>query len=279
MKRGGLAVLVILMILALCAPALAEKEYYGTMMVDHCNEWVSLRDGPGTGCNRLAKVPLYAIVTDAEWDPFCGDFIYCNYDGQFGYILAEYLEPWADPEPEEGLDFDVTLNGLRVMAERTMTDGGESMRITCEDEQGATRWSYETMTEYVTELDPIAVFLGGAAQDPMVMVYNSEYGLTALDFFSGEERWKLDESLGASITWAVDGEGNAYIGGYYGPDPVCVDVYGHVKWRSDSEGCYWLYAMEIVDGRLYCWYDMLDGESNGRVIFSLDGELLEKTME
>ena len=112
MKRtkgfAGLAIAIAL-VLGIVAPALAERVWYGTMMVDNCEEWVSLRDGPGTGCGRLAKVPLYAIVTDAEWDSIWGDFIYCNYDGQYGYILSQYLEPWADPEPEGETRFDSPL--------------------------------------------------------------------------------------------------------------------------------------------------------------------------
>ncbi|MDO4867803.1 MAG: hypothetical protein Q4C10_14830 [Clostridia bacterium] len=105
---AGLA-LVAVLALGIAAPALAERVRYGTMMVDNCEEWVSLRDGPGTGCGRLAKVPLYAIVTDAEWDSIWGDFIYCNYDGQYGYILSRYLIPWADPEPEGEARFDSPL--------------------------------------------------------------------------------------------------------------------------------------------------------------------------
>ena len=101
LKRLTGMMLVIALALVAAAPAFAEHIWYGTMMVDHCEEWVSLRDGPGTGCGRLAKVPLYAIVTDAEWDSIWDDFIYCNYDGQYGYILSKYLVPWADPEPED----------------------------------------------------------------------------------------------------------------------------------------------------------------------------------
>ena len=107
--------LVIALALAIAAPAFAEHVWYGNMMVDHCEEWVSLRDGPGTGCGRLAKVPLYAIVTDAEWDSIWGDFIYCSYDGQYGYILAQSLEPWADPEPEGG---EQSESGLPLRVDR-----------------------------------------------------------------------------------------------------------------------------------------------------------------
>ena len=108
MRRRMLCALLIVMVLV-AATAVAETTRYGTMMVDNCEEWVSLRDGPGTGCGRLAKVPLYAIVTDCEKSEWTGDFIYCNYDGQWGYILAQYLTPWADPEPELNARFDSGL--------------------------------------------------------------------------------------------------------------------------------------------------------------------------
>ncbi len=94
------ALILIALIAAFAVPALAGSVDYGTMMVDNCEEWVSLRDGPDTSCARLAKVPLFAIVTDAVWTPDCGDFIRCCYNGRFGYILSKYLVPWADPEPD-----------------------------------------------------------------------------------------------------------------------------------------------------------------------------------
>ena len=276
MKRKLAAIVLLVMLMT---AALAETTYYGTMMVDNCDEWVSLRDGPGTGCGRLAKVPLYAIVTDCEKSEWTGDFIYCNYDGQWGYILAKYLTPWADPEPEEGYALDVTVYGHRVMAKKTPSGDGEYMRLVCEDPQGQQLWSYETSTAHMTELESIAAFIGGAADDPAVMVYNTEKGLAALDVRTGKERWVLrDADLGAGISWATDGAGNTYIGGYYGPDPVCVDARGQVKWRSDSQGCYWLYNIECAGNELVCTYDVMDGDHDkgGRVIFGMDGTLLRK---
>ena len=277
--KGKRIILIFIVSFMLAVSALADTVHYGTMMVDNCEEWVSLRDGPGKGCGRLAKVPLYSIVTDCEKSEWTGDFMYCNYDGQWGYILAQYLVPWADPEPEGGFVLDVTMNGYRVTAQHAYADGGENLLVTCEDPQGNQKWSHATTTEDTTELDLITAFIGGAAQDPMVMVYNAETGLTALDYVTGEIRWSLaDADLGASISHETDGEGNTYIGGYYGPDPVCIDVYGNVKWRADSEGCYWLYSMELVDEELVCAYDVMDGDhdAQGRVIFSLDGKMMRK---
>ena len=146
MKRKLAAIVLLVMLMT---AALAETTYYGTMMVDNCDEWVSLRDGPGTGCGRLAKVPLYAIVTDCEKSEWTGDFIYCNYDGQWGYILAKYLTPWADPEPEEGYALDVTMYGYRVMAKKTPSGDGEYMRLVCEDPQGQ---QWVVLTEHLLQV-------------------------------------------------------------------------------------------------------------------------------
>ncbi|MBQ8137000.1 MAG: SH3 domain-containing protein [Clostridia bacterium] len=90
----------ILLVLALiCQTAFAEMTYYGTMTVVNCQEWVSLRASPDTSAKRLKRVPLDSIVTDAEWSDDCGDFLYCCYDGVYGYILSKYLEPWEEEEP------------------------------------------------------------------------------------------------------------------------------------------------------------------------------------
>ena len=89
MKRLIAALLVCCCLLA--SVALAETEYIGRMEVVNCNEWVSLRAAPRTSAKRLVKVSLGAIVDncrqiDDEW-------IYAEYDGYSGYILAKYLEP------------------------------------------------------------------------------------------------------------------------------------------------------------------------------------------
>ncbi len=275
MTRKLLGVLLVAAMLLSCGAALAEKTFYGDMVVINCEEWVSLRDVPGTGGKRLAKVPLYAVVTDAEWEPICGDFIYCCYEGQYGYILSQYLMM----APDDGADIVMNeqMANLRIVAERSCIDGGEYLYIDCEDETGALRWQYETHTDDVTELTLTTAFLGGPAQDPMVLVYNAmDNLLTALEPFDGGVIWQKDIDLGASNTWATSGEGIAYIGGYYGPDPVAVDYNGNVLWRADSGDCAWLYEMELDGDRLICTYDLMDNGGSGRIIYDLDGNLLEK---
>ena len=72
-------------------PALADTEYIGNMEVVNCNEWVSLREQPDTTAKRLVKVSLGAIVSNCE--QLNEEWIYVEYDGYSGYILAQYLEP------------------------------------------------------------------------------------------------------------------------------------------------------------------------------------------
>lgn len=128
-------VLALALALAAAGGAWAEELWYGTMMVDNCEEWVSLREAPDTGARRLAKVPLFAIVTDAQWSPDCGDFIYCDYDGQMGYILAKYLVGWADPEPEtearyySPLGFSFAYSEAIMEVEEGMSEDGQSLMI------------------------------------------------------------------------------------------------------------------------------------------------------
>lgn len=132
MQRRILCAILAVLLLA-AVPAVAERTYYGAMMVDNCEEWVSLRDGPGTGCGRLAKVPLYAIVTDCEKSEWTGDFICCSYDGQRGYIMAKYLVPWADPEPEltarceSRLGFSFGYDNALLTVDADLSEDGQSL--------------------------------------------------------------------------------------------------------------------------------------------------------
>ena len=66
-----------------------DQYYLGRMQVYNCDEWVSLRAQPDTGSERLMKVPLGAIVSNCYWQD--DNFIYAEYEGRCGFILADYL--------------------------------------------------------------------------------------------------------------------------------------------------------------------------------------------
>lgn len=86
-----IALLLLLCMAFTYMPALADTEYIGNMEVVNCNEWVSLREQPDTTAKRLVKVSLGAIVSNCE--QLNEEWIYAEYDGYSGYILAQYLEP------------------------------------------------------------------------------------------------------------------------------------------------------------------------------------------
>lgn len=84
--------LFLLLCLAFAAmPAMAEDEYIDHMEVVNCKEWVSLRKSPSASAKRLAQVFLGTIVNNCR--QVNDDWIYVEYDGYSGYILAKYLQP------------------------------------------------------------------------------------------------------------------------------------------------------------------------------------------
>ncbi len=69
-----------------------HRERGPNMRIANCNEWVALREAPSKNAKRLAKVPLGAhVLAYPEANPG-SDFVYCVYQDQEGYILAQYLE-------------------------------------------------------------------------------------------------------------------------------------------------------------------------------------------
>ena len=269
MKR----MLLMLLVIALCIPAGALAE--STMRIVNCQDWVSLRSAPSTQAERVAQVPLGAYVT-GECD-YTSDFSYCSYNGVTGYILNEYLETPA---------LYAQVDGRTIIAERSYSDSGEIMEVVCLDAGGGECWERRFESPYATELDCTDAFVGGTAEDPMVLVHVSGVGLSALDLYTGQERWTLGEdvvSLGGSLSHAVGADGTMYIGGYYGPDPVAISADGEVLWQSSSvygEGdgypmeFWWLYALELGPDGLTATYDMSADERAGQVLYSLDGQML-----
>lgn len=280
MKRYGLLVALLLALLALFGTARADGReiHYGNMQVVNCNEWVSLREVPGSGGKRLAKVPLGAVVTEAEWVPLYDQYVYCRFGGQWGYVLSKYLRP----EEEGGFKvvLDESRDGLEIVAVRAYEDEKELLRVYCVNEKGQLYWEYRTARVPVTELDCTAAFIGGTAQEPRVMVYSTEEGLTALGFDTGKAFWTLtpqEVRLGASLSCALAEDGTMYIGGYYGPDPVAVSVDGEVLWQADCGGddIYWLYEIELRGEEIAAHYDAFPGSSaGGWVIYGANGETL-----
>lgn len=266
----------LLALLLLTAAALAED-----MMVVNCEEWVSLRQSPSTSAERLMKVPLYEIVEDCERAE--NGFTRCAYQGVIGYILDEYLEPVASDAP--GTVLDATLpDGTVIQATRQYGVDSETLRVTAYGGD-TVLWSIDTEVAGLNELTMTDAFIGGTATEPRVMLFNAMEGLYSLDAATGEILWLVEDdtvNLGAGIAYAVDADGAMYISGYHGPDPVCLDVNGEVRWRSDagSDDIYWPYEISIEPRGIVTRYEMMPGEREGWVVYDRDdGRVLEVEYE
>ncbi len=192
----------------------------------------------------------------------------------FALALALMLLACA-PALAYGSDLDTWIGGYHIMVSKAYDDC-EYLTVLCENSYGDIAWMYEDYTNSVTELDQLTAFVNDAAYTPMVICYNAEESsLTALDYSTGYEIWRVRIDLGAGISYAVDGYGNMYIGGYYGPDPVCIDQYGSAKWFSNSGGRYGLYAISVYSNEIHCWYEFIDDDGySGQIIFDGYGQMI-----
>ena len=273
-------------------------EYIGAMRVVWCKEWVSLREKPKKTANRLAEIPLGAIVYSCT---DIGDerFYQCEYDGQTGYVLKGYL--WPAPEFEPPLSSstarkmtpeEVTGNGEKVLEwndynmsviaahEWTEEDGKrwEVLRIGCFINEKPI-WGQEERAEECGQYDMLKAFIGGVTDDWQVMVYNGAYGLSMLDLLSGKERWcvrTIQCPLGDAAATAVDEEGNIYIAGTDGPDPVAISPEGEILWEADvnNPDIYAPYEITAENGMIFVKYR--SGLENGyhQVTFDSKGRMI-----
>lgn len=278
MKRFCRMLVLALLVTCLCT-CTAIAGYMAEMVVVNCDEWVSLRSAPDASSERILKVPLGATVTDCEI--VSSEFARCSYGGRSGYIMTKYLSGNAAPgvpvSRSELMTFgenvlDVSHSGYNAIACRDYADSGELLKVACFDQTGNPVWSYDTLTNYVTELCMTEAFPGGTYDQPMIMVYNAGIGLIALDFHTGEELWILssdDISLGGSISFAVDGLGNMYIGGFYGPDPVAIDMYGTILWQAaPGIDAYWMHEIILTEAGVTAIYDCLgEHEQGGEICY------------
>ena len=59
------------------------------VVVDHCDEWVSLRKKPSASSERIAKLDLYTRIDD--WTIYNSDFLFVRVDGKEGYVSLDYI--------------------------------------------------------------------------------------------------------------------------------------------------------------------------------------------
>lgn len=262
MKQYRLLFLLFILIgMIICQSAVAEdrtaKEkgpgYIGAMRVVKVNEWVSLREGPRKTEKRIMQVPLGAIVYNCTEDK--KHFVKCEYNGVEGYILKQYLEPAPEYEPADttattvmmSIDEitsqgDIVLNwrdyNVSVLASHEIVTekkkSTEVLRLGCfiDDEPN---WGHVETAEIKGKYDMLKAFIAGTAEDPQVILFDGEYGMSMIDMLTGRERWMLrkdDCPLGNAAVVAVSDSGIIYMAGTETPAPTAVSPEGKVLWQA-----------------------------------------------
>ena len=171
---------------------------------------------------------------------------------------------------------DTTAGDVRVVARQIYQTKNEYLMAVGLDASGNELWKQETTTDSITELMQTDAFMAGSQAAPLLLMYNACKGLTAINPADGSVAWTVEKAaldLGGSISHVVDGNGVAYIGGYYGPDPVAIDANGAVLWQASSgkEAATWLYRMELQPDGIACYYGSMASENSGCIVYGFDG--------
>ena len=274
--------------------------YIGAMQVIRCKEYVTLRAEPYKKARALAKVPLGAVVYNCSTIREKKSFLYAEYEGVSGYILAEYLEKAPQYEPAvtsavsgklteaeirsggeivlDWQDYNISVlasHEFRTEEKKTT----EILRIGCFID-GEPLWGHTETLEVFSNHTMLRVFIGGTEDDPMVMLYDGGYGLSLLDLLSGRERWLLTTAncnLGDGAVTAVGESGNIFVSGTDGPDLTAVSPDGRLLWTvaEDYPGFY--DPVEIILNKSSIQVRFRSGMENAYILATFDysGDLIE----
>ncbi len=236
----------------------------GPMTVVNCNEWVSLREKKSSSSARLAKVPLGAQVTNCV--QVSDDFIYCYYNGLWGYIQVDYLynaewngQAGGGEEPYDGETFATvpalpsyeefmnagsdelvheTYAGYLVVV-RCAYNSKEEMMAVCYNLNYKPLWELRDQSVYeLSDVAQMDAFVGGVTEDALLIWYVSGRGFFAYEFGPQlKMRWALPESDALNITNSiladVDYQGNIYAA--FDDKMLCISRDGQLLWKTSCD--------------------------------------------
>ena len=276
------------------------KGYIGAMRVVRCKEYVTLREEPDKTAHSLAHVPLGEIVYSCRNEK-SRRFITCEYQGETGYILRQYLDPAPEFEPPVSSAITVKMTMEEVLGEKgepilewddynisvvAVRDSEiidkvptEVMRIGCFLD-GNPLWGHVETLEKQGDKNLLKTFIGGTEDDPQVMVFDGGYGLTMLDLLSGKDKWTVNVGncpMGDAAAVAVDEDtGTIYLAGSDTP-PVAITQDGRVLWEAeiDNPNVYDPFDIQIKDSTIEIKYT--SGKQSGYKLVILDntGDLID----
>ena len=307
MKRLMLVLIIVVMATSplLCAfadriPEEKGPRYIGAMQVIRCKEYVTLRAEPYKKARALAKVPLGAIVYNCSTIREKKSFLYAEYEGVSGYILASYLEkaPQYEPAVTSAVSGKLTEEEIRSGGEIVLDwqdfnisvlashefrteekKKKEILRIGCFID-GEPLWGHTETLEVFNSRTMLRVFIGGTEDDPMVMLYDGGYGLSLLDLLSGRERWLLTTAscnLGDGAVTAVGESGNIFVSGTDGPDLAAVSPDGRLLWTVSEDYPGFYDPVEILLNKSSIQVRFRSGMENAYILATFDysGDLIE----
>lgn len=253
MRRFAAVLLLIVSLVMLDTSADAAAVITETMRVVKCESWVSLREKPAQNSTRLKQVPLGAVVYHCVKD--VKGFAFCQYEGTYGYILFEYLEPidsrqYEFKSTDDFLTIDELQNrgegildwkeyNIRILACREFESktGAESVYMGCYIDKKPV-WAFQKDITHSWSTPVIQIFMGGKKQDPYVLLFDRTSGLSALDLLSGEAVWKLefgDYPLRDISAYATGDDGTLYIAEKARHKLTAVSRKGRVLWSSSIQ--------------------------------------------
>lgn len=140
-----------------------------------------------------------------------GDIDYNRYDSGtiWRWSLTDGWEVYPTPDAEllsyeevagdgNTILLDCSIADRRIVASRSFEANGEILRVGCYEYETDPVWGYCTSVNYVTELTATEAFLGGTAQNPAVMIHNTDQGLYKVNIWTGEVEWIDHTSKGAA---------------------------------------------------------------------------------
>ena len=224
MRRLTALLLLLCMVLA-AVPTMADSEYIGNMEVVNCNEWVSLREEPSTRSERLVKVSLGAIVSNCQ--QVNDAWIYAEYDGYSGYILAEYLEP---------SDGRITFSTMMI----TITGEGAPLYATLDGAEPIDFIPANTIVRNCRMMDNNRIYVEWGSRCGFISLFHAEVYTEMLHYpqqitlhcnlFDGESSFVSGEGDGSSSVLQVEYTANFPIHDYL------YDVYEYMDFmEADSE--------------------------------------------
>ena len=251
-------------------------------------------------------MPLGAQVTDCV--QVSDDFIYCHYNGLWGYIQVEYLSALQSSQPAvndggttfaalsalpsyeafmaAGSDLLVheTYAGYTIVVRRAYSTVEEMMAV-CYNLSLVPLWELRENGLYeLSEVPQTSAFTGGVTEDALLIWYIQGKGFFAYEYGPQlKMRWALPENTSMNITNCilpkVDDDGTLYAA--FDDKLLCISREGQLLWKAscDDDGIYAPMDITLTENYVDVTYDNYPETGNvvTMVRFSKDGFVLLKT--